>query len=42
MLTRPSVLEERRSVGCVGCNCKDVTVSVCDSIKDRVGAEGFR
>ncbi len=42
MLTRPSVLDERSSVGRLGCSCKDVTVSVCESMKERSGADVLR
>jgi hypothetical protein len=42
MLTRPSVLEESRRVGCAGWSCRDVMVSVCDSTRESVGAEGLR
>jgi hypothetical protein len=42
MLTRPSVLEERRRVGCAGWSWREVIVSVWDSIRERVGVEGLR
>lgn len=42
MLTSPSVLEERRSVAWEGWSCREVMVSVWDSIRDNVGAEGLR
>jgi hypothetical protein len=41
-LIRPSVLEDRRRVGCEGCRARVVTVSVCDSTRERVGALGWR
>lgn len=42
ILTRPSVLEERRRVGSVGCREREVIVSVWDSIRESVGIEGLR
>jgi len=42
MLSSPSVLDDRRRVGCEGCSARFVTVSVCDSMYERRGAEGLR
>lgn len=42
MFTRPSVLEDRRSVGSVGWSARDVMVSVWDSRNERRGADGLR
>jgi hypothetical protein len=36
------VLDERSNVGSVGCSCRDVTVSVCDSRNARRGADVLR
>lgn len=36
------MLADRRSEGCEGCSCSEVMVSVCESMYERVGAEGLR
>ena len=42
IFTKPSVLEERSKAGSVGCNWRDVTVSVWDSRNERKGADVLR